>query len=633
MKLLATAAVATAAFVSLCYAAKPDPVLMTVGGRDVRLSEFEYLYNKNKSQQEKPVTLDEYLGMFADYKMKVLAAEAAGLDTAASFRADIDNFAAELAEPYLTDSTVTDSLARLTYDRMSRDVDVSHILITADRVPGTARRMALLDSLRTLLAAGADFTDLALRFSTDRAVKRNGGRLGYIVPGNYPYEIEDRAYRLKPGEVSEPFTTRFGSHLIRVNGDRPDVGKVKTRHILKFFGNDSAAAKRSIDSIYQALLGGADFATLARQTTDEPAGRATGGDLPLFGSGAMVPEFEAVAFSLKDGEISKPFTTPFGYHVVLRESGRQRGTFEEERPAIDKMMARDYRATMGRERRIEQFAAQIGATVNPEAAARVSAAAKTSDTTPQILESLKADRTVAATVGRDELTVADIAAAIPGFTTPADLPAAFNRILNDRRNTLLAAAAREMLRRENPEYMNLLNEYHDGILLYEISDAEVWGKANNDAEGLKQYFEAHRADYSWDKPRYKGFVLMATTDSLVNAARDLVSANPTAPADTLNKMVRRTFGNTVRLERVLAPQGANPVIDYVAFGGPRPEAMGQWRSFAPVRSRVIAQPEEVADVKGQVSVDYQKQLEKAWLDRLHRTYKVKVNDKVLRQIR
>ncbi len=351
------------------------------------------------------------------------------------------------------------------------------------------------------------------------------------------------------------------------SGERRDVGKVKVRHILKLYRGNTAAdtlmVKHEIDSIYNVLKGGADFATVASATTDDPSGKKNGGALPWFGSGAMIPDFERVAYALADGQMSEPVATSYGFHIVLKESHKMVGSLVEEMEAIDEMIARDARGGMGRAAKMRQLSAESGIT--------------------------------------------DV--------------------------QKLDAYAIKKLRESNSEFSNLLNEYYDGILLYEISDAEVWGKANSDVAGLDAYFKTHRSDFSWDKPRFKGYLLMATSDSVATAAREFVAANNTVASDSLQLMLRRKFGNDVRFERVLAPQDSSPVIDYVGFGGPRPKPMGVWKAFVPCRSRIVAQPEDYTDVKGLVSVEYQHELEKKWLDRLRRTYKVKINDKALNQIR
>lgn len=547
------------------YAAKNDPVLMTVGGEDVRLSEFEYLYNKNKSQQEQPVSLEEYVKMFVDYKLKVLAAEAAGLDTTAAFKADIDKFSRELAQPYLIDSAVVDSLRRLTFDRMHSNVKFSHILIGPDRAATPEGQKAIADSLLALLGDGADFADLARRYSSDKSAATNGGTIGYISVGMVPYEIEDVVFSTPVGEYAPLTQSRFGTHVIRIEDKREDIGKMKARHILKLYrggtSEDTLRARAQIDSIRRVIVGGADFSTVAKETTDEPAGRKSGGLLPWFGSGAMVPSFESAVYALKDGELSEPIETSYGVHLILKDSTKTVGDYESEIAAIDKMMERDQRSMMGHRRVIDRLSA------------------KTGETDLKKLERL----------------------------------------------------AVEMLEQENTDYANLVREYHDGLLSFEISENEVWGRANKDIAGLREYFEAHRNDYKWERPRFKGYILMAVNDSIANKAREYVG-NLTVANDSLQKYIRRQFGKSVRVEKVLGKQGANPVVDYVAFGGPRPEPINQWKSFVPVRWKIVTQPEGVEDVKAAVGMDYEKELEKNWMDRLRKSYKVKINDKVLRQV-
>lgn len=548
------------------FAAKNDPVVMTVGERPVKLSEFSYLYNKNRTQQETPVTLDEYVEMFADYKRKVLAAEAAGLDTTAAFRADLKRYSRELAMPYLVDSLVIDSLARITYGRMHKNLELSHLLLSPEQYGDASRRRALADSLHTLLAAGTDFAAIAREYSSDDAAKENGGDLGWFTVGRLPYVIENSVFDLKPGEISPVVETQMGSHIIKVNAVRDDRGRVKVRHILKLYRGhesaDSLRARHQADSLYALLKDGADFAGLARSNSDDGSAK-NGGELQPLSAGMTVPQFDSMIFSLKDGEISKPFATRFGWHIVLRESCQPIGSYEKERKGIEAMMNRDERLALARNRAIERMAARAG----------VSPKAMTTDDVVKLLEN------------------------------------------------------------ENTDYANLLHEYHDGFLACEVNDREVWTRSGKDVEGLKAFFDKHRGDYRWDKPRFKGYILMSTSDSVANLAREYVVSHSSMSNDSLSLELRRKFGKTVRFERVLGARGANPVIDYVAFGGPRPQPMGHWVSFVPCRYRILSQPEEVADVRGEVSVDYQKELDKNWMERLRKTYRMKVNDKVLRQVK
>lgn len=490
--MLAVAAVAAA------FAA--DPVLMNVAGKDVRLSEFEYLFNKNNAQQQQPQSVDDYIKLFTDYKLKVAAAEAAGLDTTAKFREEMARYSDELAEPYMRDMTVADSLTRVAYSHMLRNVDVSHIM-TSDR--------ALADSLHALIAAGADFEALADSFSIDPMVKRNHGHVGYISAGMFPYEIEEVAYDTPVGKLADVFTTRYGHHIIKVHGQRDDRGEVKVRHILKLTQGlspaDTLEKVRQIDSIYTALKAGADFQELASRLTDDPSGKDKGGDLPWFGAGRMVPQFEAASFALADGEISKPVRTDYGYHIILKEGSRKQPSFEDSRKAIDAQMARDSRSTMPVRRATERYMARYGAAVDNDAMAGARAVIDSAgQNVRSAIEGLATYTRPLARIGNASITASDAIALI----NPGIQPRYLKEALGEAVNYLLGRKAREMAKADlattEPEYANLMNEYHDGILLYEISDREVWNRPNADTEGLTRYFEAHRKDYTWDKPRYKG---------------------------------------------------------------------------------------------------------------------------------
>jgi len=544
---------------------KSDPVVMTIAGKDVTLGEFEYLYHKNASQQVEPQTLDEYVDMFVNYKLKVAAAEAAGIDTTAAFISELDGYRDEIAAPYLTDKAMADSLRQAALSHFATNVDVSHIMFAPDADP------ARIDSVYRALLDGADFAEAARKESIDRPSAEKGGRMGFITACRYPYAFEDVAWNTPVGQISKPFATQFGIHIVRVNAVQPDPGQIHCRHILKMtrgLDEAAAAAKRAqADSILQVLRNGADFVTVARAETDEPAGQRSGGDLPWFGPGMMVPEFEQAAMALQPGEISNIVTTPFGYHIILCEERRASAPEEELLRQVDAMMKYD-----GRDR-------------------------------------LPAER-----------YLADFAATRPDLRTATD--------------EQVRRAAIEALPASQPDYRNLLNEYRDGMLLYEISTREVWGRAAADTAALRKFFDEHRDQYGYDAPHYKGFVIVATTDSLGHAVESYLAASSDtiAPADYAGAL-RREFGNDARIEKVLAAKGENPIVDHIVFDGPAPEPNARWKFYAPFGGRIINAPEEPADVMGPVTTDFQQELENAWLDSLRKRFAVKINRKALKKVR
>lgn len=637
MKKILIACLLTISATAAIIAAKPDAVLMNIGGHDITAGEFNYLYNKNKTQQEEPLSVDKYLSLFTDYKLKVLAAEAAGLDTTAKFKKELAGYTFDLARPHLIDSLTLDSLTRLAYNRMHTNVDVSHIMITSDTEANPARRKELLDSLRRCIIAGEPFDSVAVHSSGDPRAKDNHGHIGFITVGSMPYEFEDASFSTPVGEISQPFNTRFGTHIVKVNASRPDRGRVKVRHILKLFRGktaaDTAAALASIDSI-AAIVTPANFAEVASRTTDDPSGKKNGGDLPTFGAGQMVLPFEEAAYALADGEISGPIATNYGYHLIYKEKHSPVGTYEAELPAIQKATERDVRHAMAQQAYLNKVASRVNLTTNKNVLAKIDAIIAQGGRTPEILAAIKEIKEPVVTAQASSITIypATIAEKIQIYTPSAKVSQAFNDELKHQEANMLRNEAIRLLKKDDSDFANLVNEYRDGLLLYEISDKEVWGRPQTDSLGLANFYAAHRDDYKWTEPRFKGLLIMAQSDSLARAAKDYLTENPQITGDAVNIALRKTFGNKVKADRVLAPKGANPIIDYVAFGGKRPAPVGTWTSFAPCRSKILAQPEEVADVKGAASLDYQKQLEADWLRRLHKQYKVKINEKTLKNL-
>ncbi|MCM1028100.1 MAG: peptidyl-prolyl cis-trans isomerase [Pseudoflavonifractor sp.] len=542
-----------------------DPVVMTIAGKDVTLSEFEYLYHKNASQQVEPQTLDEYVDMFVNYKLKVAAAEAAGIDTTQAFRSEFEGYRDEIAAPYLTDTQMADSLMAAARSHLADNVDVSHIMFA----PGTPK--SRIDSVYNELKAGADFGALAAVYSVDQGTASREGRMGFITAARYPYSFEDMAYNTPVGEISAPFDTQFGTHIIKVNARQADPGQTHCRHILKMtrgLSETEAALKRQqIDSIHALLRQGADFIELAKAETDEPAGQRSGGDLPWFGPGMMVPEFETAAMALKPGELSDIVTTAFGYHIILCEERRATEPNEETDRQIKAIMQMDGRDKLPQARFLAKFRAE----------------------------------------------------------RPALAGATDEEVLR---------AATDALPSLHRDYRNLLNEYRDGMLLYEMSNTEVWGRAAADKEGLKAFFEANRSRYTFDAPVYKGYVLIAKTDSLGQEAHQWLSASTDtiAPADRATAL-RAKYGTDVRIERVLSAKGENPIIDHLAFNGDKPADNPKWAYYATFDGRIIDSPEEPADVNGSVTADYQKALEEAWVASLREKYPVTIKQKALKKVK
>lgn len=615
-----------------------DQVLMTINNKPVTLSEFEYLFHKNNSQQVTPQSIDDYLQMFITYKQKVAEAEAEGIDKSQAFQNEFDGYRRDLAEPYLRIQEVEDSLVNAIYDRMKEEVDVSHIMI-ANHGEGIDReaQKTRLDSIRTAILNGSDFAELARRFSIDRSVVRNGGHMGYITAAKFPYTFEDAAYTTPVGQISPVIETPFGYHIVKVNARRPARGQVLVEHILKLTqgltDTEAAAKKAQIDSIANVLANGADFAAVAAVESEDPGSKRNGGKLQWFGTGMMVPEFETASFDLKKGEISAPVKTAYGYHLIHKLDSKGIDPIETVAPMIKNAISQDERGQLPRKRKLEQLRKKFNASVNRRNISVVRdeiIANGGLDST--LLARYIAENLPVASLEKTEIPLSEIVAEIPGIIpgTPAQQAEAIEQMVARELDNALLEAERQDLAKTNTDYSNLLNEYRDGMLLFEISDNKVWTKAKQDKDGLENFFRANREKYTWDKPRYKGYVIFATSDSVMNAARNYLAAN-TVAADSIVPTLRKQFGKNIKVEKVIAAKGENNITDYLGFGGKKPETKGKWAWYFPYRDKVLDAPEEAADVRGAVTGDYQNLLEEQWVAQLKKKSPAKINKKVLKK--
>ena len=615
-----------------------DPELMTINGKAVTLGEFEYLYHKNNSQQLAPQTIDEYLDMFVTYKQKVADAESEGIDNTEAFKNEFDGYRRELAEPYLRNKEMEDSIIRAVYSHMQEDVDVSHIML-ASKGPGidAEAQKHTLDSIRTAILNGADFAALARQYSIDRAARKNGGRMGFIPVGRLPYTFEDAAYNTKAGEISPVVETPFGFHIVKVNARRPARGQVLAQHILKLTQGlseeDASKKKAEIDSIGALLAAGADFEEIAKKESEDPGSQRNGGRLNWFGAGQMVPEFEEAAFSLQNGEVSAPFKTSYGYHIVKRLDWKPVDSFETMEPMIKNVIQRDERGQMPRKRKIAELRRKFKAGVNAANLALVkNEIVKNGGLDSALIEKYIVSEMEVASMGKQKILLSEVVSEIgaPLAGTPERQAAQFEERVNLSLDNAVTEAERQDLAVNNADYRNLLNEYRDGMLLFEVSDRKVWTKAKQDKEGLENYFRTHRDKYKWEKPKFKSYVVFATSDSIMQLAKGYLESTD-MPGDSLATDLRKKFGKDVKIEKVIAAQGENNITDYLGFGAEKPEAKGKWAWYFPYRGKILNAPEEAADVRGAVTGDYQGELEEAWVAGLKQKFPAKINKKTLKK--
>ena len=571
-----------------------DPVVMTIAGKDVHRSEFEYFYNKNNgidAAEEK--TFDEYVDLFINYKLKVAEAYSQGVDTTQAYLDELATYRKQIAEPYLQVKGWADTLLQVTKERRKWEVHASHLLLSCDDKTPAEKVDSLyreILSLQDEVEHGADFDSLARIHSEDPSARQNAGDLGYFSALQMVYPFEQAAFTTPVGKT-KVVRSRFGWHLVKVIDKRPSEGEVLVAHIMKNMPRGPKAEgasdpKQQIDSIYQALNAGADWDQICAATSDDQYTAKKGGAYPWIGRSARFPkEWLDECYKLEKGAYSAPFATQFGWHIVKLLDRRAEAPADSAQDArLKDQLAKDPdRIKAGQ----EVFIAQ----------------------TRQRLAADKKLRKVAANWTDDEV---------------------------------LAWADRQ-LEVEDADFKNLYREYHDGLMLFDVSSRAVWDKASQDTVGLQRFFEEHRAQFAFDKPRFKGaFIECVDNDSLYDALKNIYDNNePMAAAD----LVR----TTVLTDTLLTPNPKAPRFHIVnGLFKPGDNACVDERhlhvpgvTFTPKEKmprvmtygRLLTEPEELSDVRGSVVADYQTELEQIWVAELRKKFDVKINQKELDKIR
>ncbi|SEM57329.1 peptidyl-prolyl cis-trans isomerase D [Prevotella sp. ne3005] len=346
-------------------------------------------------------------------------------------------------------------------------------------------------------------------------------------------------------------------------------GLVRPAHILLELSTQATTqeqekARQRIDSAYRALQAGADFAELAKKISQDPVSSKDGGLLPWFGPGQTLKEFEDVAYSLQPGQMSSPFLSPIGYHIILMKERKQLEPFDSLKNDLLTVLER-------REMREDIISNKLRQMVK---------ASNGTLTQDQILE---------------------------------------------KRSDSLAAT--------DPEMKYLFQEYHDGLLLYEISSREVWEKATENEATLKAWFDAHRKDYTWSQPRYKGIAYHVKDKKDVKAVKNCVKR---LPFDQWAEALRTTFNPDsvirIRVEKGLFKPGDNATVDRMVFKVPAEVKPLQDYPIDAVYGKKLKKPSDYTDVRAQVVEDYQNDLERRWVASLRKRYPVVIHEEVLKTV-
>jgi len=640
IKLVALLALSVSAF-----GQTTDPVLMTINNKPVLKSEFEYIYNKNNSNNSlDKKTLDEYVDLFINFKLKVEEAKTQGIDTTKSFITELAGYRSQLTKPYLTDSKVDDALLHEAYDRSKEDVDVSHILI---RIPQNATPVDTLKAFNEINAIWKrvqkeDFAKVAKEVSQDQSADQNSGHIGWISAFRTVYPFESMAYNTPVGSISKPVRTAFGYHILKIHARRNSLGEILVQHIMIFTSKgeetQNKKAKVTIDSIYQRVLAGDDFGTLAKNLSQDKGSSVKNGELPWFGTGRMVPEFETAAFALKNvGDVSQPVQSAYGWHIIKLMDKKGLAAFDELKADLERKVKHDERANRGQHAFLTKSRIAYNYQEYPTSIQEFSKllSKRTLADSTFIAEAAKLNKPLFSFAGKN-FTQADFAKYLKkNNTTEKSIP---SEIIDEKIDAFadseLLSFEDSQLEKKYDDFRFLMQEYHDGILLFEVSNREVWEKASKDTPGLAKYFDEHKSDYTWEKPHYKGRIVFCKDNATLAAAKSIVKK---ANIDSIDKYLRTRLNDSiqyVKIEKGLYVQGDNKAIDDQIFKSKEKYVPTKEYPFFFVTGKLLKnKPEDYSDVRGLVTADYQEFLEREWIKALRAKYPVNVDQNVLKTVK
>ncbi len=641
-------------FLNLTGQSLNDKILMTIGDHKISTEEFKRIYLKNSQTGEseaEPVTVDDYLDLFVKFKLKVIEAENLGYDTLPNFETEFNGYKDQLAKPYLTDEKTIDKLIKEAYERMKFDVNVSHILIKANPGASPEDTLKAWEKVRKIaerLSTGESFEKVARGTSDDPSAKTNGGNIGYFTVFQTVYPFETAAYNTKPGKITYPVRTRFGYHIIKVNDKRKNKGEIKAAHIMVAVPRGSTEktkteAEQKIRLIYNKLKAGENFEDLARKYSDDYNSAKNGGELPWFGTGRMIKAFETAAFSLqKNGDISKPVQTSYGWHIIKRLDRKEIGTFEETEGEIRKKIFSGNRSKIAANNFIRNLKKKYHFSLDSSNIKLLYSTINYSSFQNKTWDKKMAaysERNLFEFAGK-KFTTKDFISFLKSQNgmSAKDTPEWYiNTKLDTYMSRKLMQHENDNLENEYPEYRYLVKEYHDGMLLFDISDKNIWSKAVKDTIGLKNYYNQYKNNYlGKDSIEIAIFSLKdASQEKAVNKAlkkckkkKDHLSCLHTYfPHDSMDAPVTLSVNKYEKGEdhfideinwkkgykRSVIESGRNKVILVLDVPGPKPVPLEK--------------------IKGQVTSDYQNYLEEEWIKELRKKYPVKINQKALAKLK
>jgi len=628
---------------------KSKEVLFSINDKPYYTDEFSRVYKKNldlvKDESQKDLNL--YLDLFIGYKLKVNKAHKLNLQDGKAYQNELKSYRTQLAKNYFNDTKITEALIEEGYNRLQKEIRASHILILADEnatPQDTLKAFNKLKDIRNRIVKGEKFEDLAAQLSEDPSAKENKGDLGYFSAFRMVYPFENAAFLTSKGDVSKIFRTRFGYHILKINDFRTNRGEVTVAHIMivnpKPEDADQNKAENTINEIYKKINQGEKFEELAKQFSEDKSSSTKGGVLNKFSSGQLSSEeFENVAFGLKTpGDLSKPFKSQFGWHIVKLIEKHPVRTLEELKPELETKIGKDDRSKKIVESLHEKLRKKYKFNKDTKQLAVVSKLV-----TNDFYESKWQIPTTGFNSKATLLTIEDKKIDVATFLeyvekqqkTPLQVKpvskaveALFDKFTDEQLNTYYD----DHLETEFPEFSYVMEEYRDGLLLFDLMEKEIWNRSKTDTIGLEKFYNENKNNHLWKK-RIEATIFSSTKKDMIEKAMSMLKKGAT-PQEIKDKLNTKDVVN-IMINSNTFEEGSEVLPKSTKFeqGTTAVTKEGEYYFAVKVTKVMPTGVKTIEECRGKLTNEYQQYLEQNWVDDLKKEFTVKINQDVFNQVK
>lgn len=636
---------------SQIFAQNSKEVLFTIDNKPYYSDEFTRIYKKNLDlvKDDSQKDLNQYLDLFIGYKLKVNKAYKLGLQENQKYQSELSSYRNQLSKNYVNDSKVTSKLIEEAYSRNLKEIRASHILLSMDESIKGTDTLAFYNralEIKKRIEKGESFEEVAQKESQDPSVRENKGDLGYFTAFRMVYPFESAAYKTPVGKISNPVRTRFGYHIIKVTDIRDNRGEVSVAHIMLMKPQENTAesmakVKQNIDDIYTKIQQGESFEALAAQFSDDKSTASKGGQLQRFSSGQLSSEeFEKVAFGLKDaGEISKPFQSQFGWHIVKLIEKYPIQSLDQMKNELESKIKRDERSIIITNSLAKKLKSKYTFETNQKEyqnAEKLVNDAVYSQTWEIPAKKEDVSGNIAVVNKTKKIPTSEFITYIhsqqKNKLTTKPIKKLVAELYDSWKEEQLITYYNDNLENEFPEFKYIMDEYRDGLLLFDLMEKEIWDKSKTDTLGLQDFYTQHKDNYKWKK-RYDVDILSSTDEKMIAEAKKYLTKGKSLDfiKEKLNKegkvaiMVKSGLFEEdfdVLKKTPVLQEGINPVTKDGGYF-----FLVRVNKIKPVENKTLA------ECKSKVINDYQQFLESTWVDNLKKEFTIQVNNLVFEKVK